>query len=316
MKAVITKGYGGVEVLELENIEKPTIEDNEILVEVKATSINPLDWRIRSGELKMMTGKVPPPRVLGSDYAGVISQVGHNITNYKQGDEVFGQINGMKIKEGTYAQYLKVTQTDIAFKPDNISFEEAASIPLVSSTAYTALNKIAKLQKGQHVFINGGTGGVGSASIQIAKALGAIVTTSVSAKNIDHAKTLGADIVMDYNKDDVLTSTQKYDVIFDTVGKLVFSKVAHTLVKKGVFVTTDATLPAIFLAPIANLFRSRKLKVVMVKPDNSTLVTLKNMVEKEALKPYIFKSFMLEEIKEAHLLSQKGGFCGKLTVTL
>ena len=137
MKAVITKEYGSVDVLSVENVDKPTVNENEVLVEVKAASINPLDWRIRNGEMKMMTGKIPP-RIIGSDYSGVVSETGKGISGYKKGNEVFGLINNMKVKEGTHAEFVVVKENDICLKPNNCSFEEAASLPMVCVTAYKA----------------------------------------------------------------------------------------------------------------------------------------------------------------------------------
>ena len=315
MKAVITKEYGSVDVLRVENVDKPVINENEILVEVRAASINPLDWRIRNGEMKMMTGKIPP-KILGSDCSGIVSEVGKNVTSYKKGDEIFGMINALKVKEGTHAEFVKVKENDICIKPNNCSFEEAASLPLVSLTAYKSLVNIAKIKKGSTVLINGCTGGVGSAAIQISKALSCKVTGVCSAKNIDFAKKLGADNVIDYKKENILEKTDVYDSIFDTVGNLAFSKAKGILKPGGIYVTTAPTLPAIIFTPIANIFRSKKSKIVMVSPDSNTLNVIKKMVEDEKLKGQIFKTFNIEQIKEAHEMSQNGGFCGKLVLRM
>ncbi len=315
MKAVITKEYGSIDVLNIENVEKPVIGEDEILVEVKAASINPLDWRIRTGEMKMMTGKIPP-RILGSDYSGIIAEIGKNIRNYKKGDEVFGMINGMKAKEGTYAEFVKVKESDISLKPKNINFEEAASLPLVALTAHKALIDIAKIKNGSSVLINGCTGGVGNVAVQIAKALGCKTTGICSTSNIKFAKEIGCDNVIDYKKDAVLKSGTNYDVIFDTVGNLEFTESKHFLKTGGIYVTTAATLSALILSPIANIFRSRKLKVVIVAPNSNSLAIIRDMVEKKELKGHIFKMFSIDQIKEAHELSQKGGFRGKLVIKM
>ena len=313
MKAIITKDYGSVDVLSIENIDLPIIQEDEILVQVKAASINPLDWRIRTGEMKIMTGKTPP-RILGSDYAGVVNKVGKNIKKYKIGDEVFGLIDIVKVKEGTYAEYVKVKENDISIKPKNSSFEESASLPLVSLTSYQAFVNVAKAKKGSNVLINGCTGGVGSAAVQIAKALGYKTTGICSTNNVDYAKTLGADHVIDYKKENVLDSKKKYDIIFDTVGNLKFPLSRKILEAKGTYVTTAVTLPAMIFSPLGNMFRSKKFKLVIVKPNSDNLREIKQLVENGKLKGQVTKIFDFEQIKEAHEMSQNGGFSGKLVL--
>jgi NADPH:quinone reductase-like Zn-dependent oxidoreductase len=315
MKAVITKKYGSIDVLNLESVDQPAINEDEILVEVRAASVNPLDWRIRTGEMKIMTGKTPP-RILGSDYSGVVCETGKNITSYKKGDEVFGMIDIIKAKEGTYADFVKVKENDICIKPNNMSFEEAASIPLVSLTSYTALANIAKAKSGSRVLINGCAGGVGSAAVQIAKALGCETAGVCSTKNIEFAKKIGADNVIDYKKDNVLEKNDVYDTIFDTVGNLAFSKSKRILKSDGLNVTTAVTIPAMIFSPIVNVFRSKKFKLVIVKPDANILKTIKQMVEDEKIKAQIAKIFDLGQIRQAHTMSQNGGFSGKLVVKM
>jgi len=313
MKAIITKAYGSVDVLSVENVDMPTIQEDEILVQVKASSVNPLDWRIRTGEMKIMTGKTPP-RILGSDYAGVVSKVGQNIKKYKIGDEVFGFIDIVKVKEGTYAEYVKVKENDINIKPKNSNFEETASLPLVSLTSYQALVNIAKAKKGNKVLVNGCSGGVGSAAVQIAKALGYETTGICSTKNVEFSKSLGADRVIDYKKENVLSKGEKYDIIFDIVGNLKFSSSKKILESKGTYVTTAVTLPAMIFSPLTNMFRTKKFKLVIVKPDAGNLEIVKQMVENGKLKGQVSKVFNLDEVKEAHQMSQNGGFSGKLVI--
>ena len=315
MKAIITKEYGSADVLNVENVDIPTIQDDEILIEIKAASVNPLDWRIRTGEMKIMTGKTPP-RILGSDYSGVVSKIGKNINTYNEGDEVFGMIDIVKLKEGCYAEFVKLKENDICLKPNNCSFEEAASLPLVALTSYMALVDIAKVEKGSNVLINGCAGGVGSAAVQIAKALGCKTTGICSTKNIEFAKTLGADHIIDYKKENVLDKMDTYDVVFDTVGNLKFSKSKNILKSNGIYVTTAVTISAMMFTPITNLFRSKKFKLVVVKPDSNALSTIKQMAENEKLKGQVSKIFELEQIKEAHEMSQKGGFSGKLVLKM
>jgi len=315
MKAVVTKTYGFVGVLEIEETSIPQINEDEILVEVRAASINPLDVRIRDGEFKMMTGK-KPPRILGVDYAGVVSAVGENVSIFQVGDEVFGMLDGFKTKEGSYAQYLKAKAEDMTFKPNNLSFEEAASLPLVALTAYQALVELGDIAKGEHILINGATGGVGSVAVQIAKALGCHVTATCSQQNLSFATALGADRVIDYAQEDVYSSPIPYDVIFDTVGNLDFGRCKTILNPEGLYVTTDAPVSLIILTPLANLLRRKKMKIVLSKPNGSMLSVIRDMIEEGEINAHIFKRFVMEEIHEAHLLMEKGGFRGKLVLTM
>ncbi len=311
MKAVITSGYGGVDVLSIEEVEKPIINDGEILVKVQASSINPLDWKIRRGEMKMLTGKTPP-RILGTDYAGVVSQVGKNISDFKKGDEVFGMFDGLKNQEGTYAEFVKVTKEEIYHKPSNCSFEESASLALVSLTAYKALVEIAHITKEQHILINGCSGGVGNVAVQIAKSLGCKVTGICSTDSVEFVKGLGVDEVIDYKKEDVLNKESRYDVIFDCVGNLTFFGSKQLLVPKGIYVTTDVKPSSMLLSPLINLFSSKKFKLVIVKPNTQHLNIIKTMAENSQIKAQIAKVFNLEEIREAHTMAENGGFRGKL----
>jgi NADPH:quinone reductase-like Zn-dependent oxidoreductase len=181
MKAIITEKYGDVDVLRQQEVDKPEAQENEILVKVHAFSINPVDWKIRRGDLKLLVGR-KPPKILGGDYAGVVSEVGKQITNFQIGDEVFGLVNAFK--GGTYAEFVRVKKEEIAPKPQNLNFEEAASLPLVSLTAYQSLVDKGQLQPGHHVMINGCSGGVGLSALQIANALGGRVTGVCSTKNV------------------------------------------------------------------------------------------------------------------------------------
>ncbi|MCP4602336.1 MAG: NAD(P)-dependent alcohol dehydrogenase [Proteobacteria bacterium] len=313
MKAIVTKEYGTVDVLQLEDIEKPAIGSDELLVKMMSSSVNPLDWRLRSGEMSIMSGKTPP-QVLGADFAGVVSEIGSSVTGFKKGDQVYGMVDGMK--GGAYAEYLKAKGTDIALKPGNISFEQAASLPLVSLTAYQALTRHAQVKRGDHVLINGCTGGVGSAGVQIATALGCTVTGVCSTKNVEFAKSLGASHVIDYKKANVLENENSYDVIFDTVGNHSFGEFQKTLKSGGVCVTTTPAMPAMFFAPILNLLRSKKSKTIVVSPNSQDLDAIGEMVREGTLKPQIAQVFPLAQIKDAHILSETGRVVGKIVIKI
>ncbi len=313
MKAIVTTGYGFVGVLEIQEVPKPQISEDEILVEVRAASINPLDVKIRDGRFKMMTGRTPP-KVLGVDYAGVVVEVGKEVSTFQVGDEVFGMLDGFRTREGSYAEYIKAKPAGMSLKPKNLTFDEAASLPLVSLTAYQALVELGDLQGGEQVLINGATGGVGSAAVQIAKAFGAEVTAVCRSQNCYFAQELGASRVIDYTQEDPHRSERPYDVIFDTVGNLDFGRCKSILKEDGLYVSTDAPVSLLILSPLANLLRRKKMKILLSRPNGSMLKVIREMVEYGELKAHLFKRFIMDEIHDAHLLMEQGGFRGKLVL--
>ena len=313
MKAILTKEYGNADVLKLAEIDKPIIGDGEVLIQVIITSVNPMEWKVRNGEMKMMTGKTPP-EILGSDFSGIVSKIGSSITGFKKGDEVYGMTDGLK--GGAYAEYLKINEDMFAIKPGNLSFDEAASLPMVAQTAYQALVHKAQVKKGDHILINGCTGGVGSVAVQIAKALGCTVTGVCSTKNIEFAKSLGADHIIDYKKDDLLENENSYDSIFDTIGNHSFAEFKKTLKAGGVCVTTSPTIPAMLFGSVLNLFRSKKAKIIMVASSKQDLDAIRTMFQNAQIKPQIAHTFPIEEIKDAHNLSEKGRVVGKIVLKI
>jgi NADPH:quinone reductase-like Zn-dependent oxidoreductase len=210
MKAFVVKKYGKNETLHLEEFNKPTVNEHEVLVQIKSAGVNQLDSLIKNGDFKIFL-PYKTPFVNGHDMAGVITQVGAKVSKFKVSDEVYARPADHKV--GTFAEYISVNENDLAFKPKNSSMEEAASIPLVGLTSWQALVEIAKLKKGQKVFIQAGSGGVGTFAIQLAKHLGAFVATTTSSANADLVKQLGADLVIDYKKEDFATILKDYDVV-------------------------------------------------------------------------------------------------------
>ena len=210
MKTYIVKRYGKKEKLHLTDVSEPIVNENEVLVQINATAINPLDTLIKNGDFKIfLPYKVP--FLNGHDMAGVVTKVGSKVSKFKIGDEVYSRPSDFKI--GTFAEYISVNENDLALKPKNLSMEEASSIPLVGLSSWQALIEIAKLKKGQKVFIQAGSGGVGTFAIQLAKHLGAFVATTTSTTNIELVKSLGADLVIDYKKEDFATILKDYDVV-------------------------------------------------------------------------------------------------------
>ncbi len=311
MKAVVANGYGTAEVLEYKEVEIPVIKEDEILVQVHASSVNPVDWKIRKGEMKWITGK-KPPKILGGDYAGVVAETGKNITGYKKGDAVWGAVNSLK--GGAYAEFVKAKNNEIGLKPENLDFTEAASLPIAGLTAYQSLVYKGGLKAGDHIMINGCSGGVGLAGLQIAKAFGCRVTGVCSTRNVELAKKMGADEVIDYTKEDIIKYKGVYDIFFDTVGNISFSQAKIALKQKGSYITPIPSFKIMLLLPIINITGSKKIKIIFAKLNITDLNKLKEMAENGKLHPVIEKVYSLDQIREAHIRSESGRVAGKLVL--
>ncbi len=311
MKAIITSKYGSVKVLQPQDVDRPIIADDEILVQVHACSVNPIDWKVRRGDFKILTGR-KPPRILGGDYAGIVAEVGNQVTLYQPGDAVWGFVE--TFKRGTYAEFVKVKAKEIGPKPDNLSFEEAASLPLVGLTAYQALVYAGRLKKGYHILVNGCSGGVGLAAMQIAKALECKVTGVCSTNNLQLARKMGANDVIDYTKQDVLKCMGIYDIFFDVVANKSFAQAQRTLKPGGVYVRTLPSFESMIAGPLLNLFRAKKAKVIDCKASAKDLAILKEMVEDGKLVPLIEKVYPLDQVHAAHTRSETGRVVGKLVL--
>jgi len=311
MKAIVTEKYGGVEVLSLQEVKKPVIKDDEILVHVHACSVNPIDWKIRRGNLRILTG-IKPPKILGRDYAGIVDEVGSRVTKYKTGDAVWGVVGSLK--RGTYAEFVGVKEGEVGPKPENLNFEEASSIPMVGSAAYQALLYSGRLKKGDHILINGCSGGVGIAALQIAKALECKVTGVCSTNNLQLIKKMGADEVIDYTKQDVLKNEGIYDIFFDTVGNKSFFQAKGTIKPGGIYVSTVPSPQSMVLGPLINIFSAKKIKNLFSKANAKDLSILREMVENGKLVPLIEKVYPLDRVQEAHTRSETGRVVGKLVL--
>lgn len=311
MHAIIIRNYGPAELLEYAEIEKPQVKNNELLVEVHSSSVNPVDWKVREGHLRILTGK-RFPKILGADFAGKVVEVGENVHDYKIGNEVYGSIDA--IKGGAYAEYISVNPDHISYKPQELSFRQAASIPVAGLTALQSLRDLGNLRNGQKVLINGCSGGVGTFAIQIAKAFGTYVTGVCSDRNIELAKKLGADNVIDYTKSNIQGLKEKFDVIFDVVPNLTFSSIKKILTDHGIYVTTLPSVKTIVESLYTSLISKKKLKIIFVKSNPADLNFLRKLIEEGKLKPHISKVFPLKEAREAHLLSESKRAQGKLVL--
>ena len=307
MKAIVYTQYGSPDVLQLKEIEKPTPKDDEVLIKVMAASANPLDWHMMRGEpfLVRLDGGLRKPKhtQLGADVAGWIEAVGRNVTEFKVGDAVFGDISGADL--GSFAEYVCSKPETLALKPANISFEEAAATPVVGFTAIQGLRDKGKIQSGQHVLINGASGGVGSFAVQYAKAMGAEVTGVCSTRNLEMVRSLGADHVLDYTKEDFTRTGQRYDLIYDAVGNCSVGDYQRALTPNGIAsVAGLTTLPLLFQVMIwgslVSKFSSQDIGLMKTAQANKKdLLIIKDLLESGKVKPVIDKSYPLSETADA-----------------
>ncbi len=316
----------------IKEVPIPDIRSNDVLVKIVAASINPIDIKTKDGGLKMVLS-YDMPIIMGSDFAGIITAVGEKVTNYSIGDAVYGRVQKNRI--GTFAEYIAVDQGAIALKPKNINFEEAASIPLVGLTSYQALHDIMQIQPGQKVMIQGGSGGIGTIAIQLAKYLGAYVATTTSANNFDLVKSLGADYPINYQTTNFAEVLQDYDYVFDTRGGATL-EAAFKIIKPGGKVVSIAGLPNYrfgkeygvplwkqfaFKMVTRNLTKLEKqtqasYTFLFMKPSGTQLDVLRHLIEAEIIKPVIDRIVPLSEVKEALSYSQSGRATGKIILQM
>ncbi|MEH1770387.1 NAD(P)-dependent alcohol dehydrogenase [Nostoc sp.] len=312
MKAVVIRRYGAAEVLQYEDVEQPKIEPTQLLVKVRASSVNPVDWKIRQGMLSLITGS-KFPKILGFDVAGDVVEVGSGVTRFKPGDAIYGSTS---FPGGGYAEFAAVPENLAVLKPTNLNYEEAAAVPLAALTALQALRDQGNIQTGQNLLINGAAGGVGIFAVQIAKALGAVVTGVSSTKNLDLVKSLGADRVIDYTQQDFTEDTTQYDIIFDAVGKRSLSETKRVLKPNGVYITTSPS-PKVFLEIVLTAFLpGQKAKLVFEKPNAKDLVYLKELIESGKIRVVIDRTYPLQELAAAHDYSETGRAVGKIAIAL
>lgn len=306
MKAVIIENYGGIEQLKYTDADKPRLKDRDVLIEVAATSVNPVDWKLREGHLKSMLA-YDFPLILGWDAAGTVKEVGKSVTKFEAGDEVFSRPD--ITRNGTYAEYVAVDENLVAHKPNNLSFEEAASIPLVGLTSWQCLVDFADLKKGDKVLIHAGSGGVGSFAIQLAKSFGAWVATTCSTKNIEFVESLGADRVIDYKNEDFTEILHDMDIVFDTLGGDI-QKQSYQVLKEGGCLVSIAQPPDEAFAKEKNV----KSGYVFMDPDGEQLEKIAKRIEKGEIRPVVGTVMKLEDIKEAHRLSETEHAKGKIVL--
>ncbi len=312
MKAVTINRYGSAEVLQYQDVEKPQIKSDQILVKVHAASVNPIDWKIRKGMLKLLTGN-KFPMILGFDVSGEVVEVGERVTRFKPGDPVYARLDNPT--GGAYAEYAAVSEQVAASKPSNMTHEQAAAVPLAAMTALQALRDQGKIEQGHKVLINGASGGVGTFAVQIAKAMEAEVTAICSTSNVELVKTLGANRIIDYTQQDFTKETVKYDVIFDVVGNCSLSECKNVLQPNGIYITTQPT-PSNFVQSFLTMLKpGRKAKVIILQSNGRDLAYLKDLIEAGKIRSVIERTYPLSETAAAHAYSEKERAVGKLVIT-
>ena len=313
MKAIAYQKFGSTDVLQTVEQPRPTIKADEVLVKVKAFSINPMDWKIRKGEMKLMSGS-KFPRNTGTDFAGIVEEVGPAVLGVKKGDEVFGVVKNM-MKEGVSTEYVAVTSSLVWKKPSNISFPQAASIPVVGTAAVTALEKMGNISSQTSILVNGATGGFGMFLLQLLKQHGANVTAVTGTKGIDSAKKWGANSVLDYSKVNVLSQKTTYDVVIDLSGKMGYKNAKQIMKSKALFLNPTPKPVEIPLSLFNNLFTGKKHIVILSSPSTKYTDVLLKAV-KNGLEIEINKIFPFAQYKEAYQYAEQGRYIGKVAIEI
>jgi NADPH:quinone reductase-like Zn-dependent oxidoreductase len=320
MKAIVYQNYGSPDVLKYKEVEKPTVADDKVLISVHAASVNPYEWHHMRGKpifMRLMgIGLLKPKnQILGSDVAGRVEAVGKNVKQFKPGDEVFGA-SGF----GALAEYVCAAEKNLVLKPANITFEEAASVPIAALTALQGLRDKGQIQPGQAVLINGASGGVGTFAVQIAKSFGAEVTAVCSTRNIDIASSLGADYVIDYTQQNFTKIGQKYDLIFAANGYHPISDYKRALTPKGIYVCAGGsmaqTFQSLLLGPLMSRTEGKKMGSMLAHIVKKDLVFLQELLEACKVVPVIDRRYPLSEAAEALRYLEDGHAQGKVIITM
>ena len=331
MKAWAIENYGSDSKLKLMDFDTPKLQANEVLIEIKAASINPVDFKIRDGKLKQVL-PYELPLILGNDCSGVIVEIGKDIKNFKVGDEIYTRPGKNKI--GTLAEFIAVAESDIALKPKSLSFEEAAGIPLVGLTSWQALFDRGELKSGDRVFIPAGSGGVGSFAVQLAKRHGAYVYTNTSGRNVDFVKSLGADRVFNYKEEDFSEEIEELSLVFDTIGGETQNKAISCLKKGGKLVSIVGPptsrfmkemnkgiifqilgLVMSFTTNLAAFIKGVRYEFMFMTPSGLQLTKIAKLIDEGSIKPVVDKVYPFEEANEALAHVERGHSLGKVIVS-
>jgi NADPH:quinone reductase-like Zn-dependent oxidoreductase len=321
MKAIVRETYGRPDVLQLQEVERPELTDDGVLVQVRAFSVNPVDWYEVTGTpwvARPMTGlRRPKSRVTGHDFAGTVEAVGTKVTDLQQGDDVFGT------SVGSFAECI-CAGAAVGLKPANLTFEEAAAVPIAAVTALQGLRDHGKLKPGQHVLVNGASGGVGTFAVQIAKALGAEVTAVCSTGNIDQTRSLGADRVIDYTRDEFTHAGERYDVILDVAGSKSWSSYRRAMKPHATLVMVGAAKANRLVGPLGHIGRvriaamrgSQRATFFVASPNRPDLAVLREMLDAGTVKPVVDRRYELAELAIALGYLGEGHARGKIVITV
>ncbi|HYH62251.1 MAG TPA: NAD(P)-dependent alcohol dehydrogenase [Solirubrobacterales bacterium] len=322
MQAIVQENYGPGKGLELREIERPSIGEHEVLVRVRAAGVNPADWAVMRG-LPYIARPVyglrrPKIGVRGTDVAGHVAAVGSAVTRFKPGDEVFGA------STGSYAEYAAASEDELALKPTNLTFEQAATVPMAGLVALQAIRDHGKASAGQTVLINGASGGIGTFAVQIAKALGAEVTAVASTRNLELVRSVGADLVIDYTKEDFTRSGKRYDVILDNVSNHPLSRLRHSLTARGVLIPNGGNFGNRWFASAGRLIRAtvlfrfgpQRLGRFLVSTNHDDLVALKELIEAGKVTPVLGSTYPLSGAGRAIDHVGAGHAQGKVVITV
>jgi NADPH:quinone reductase-like Zn-dependent oxidoreductase len=328
MKAIVQDRYGSPEVLEFTTAETPVAGDDEVLVQVHASSVNAFDWHFMRGDpylarLTMGGLKRPPTRIRGRDFSGRVVTTGRNVTRFQPGDDVYGDLG---LRSGAFAEYVAVPVDQVEHKPANLTHEQAAAVPLAANTALIGLRDTADLKAGQRILVNGASGGVGTFAVQLAKSYGAEVTAVCSPRNADLVRELGADHVIDYTREDFTTSGQTYDVVFDLVGNHSLGAFRRALTPDGVFLLSGGgtsnggslvgPMGLFITAQLTRRFVRQRLVAVQEKPSSANLVALRELIEAGEITPVIDRTYPLSEAAEAIRYVEEEHARAKVVITV
>jgi NADPH:quinone reductase-like Zn-dependent oxidoreductase len=323
MKAIVYTKYGSPDVLEFKEVAKPTPKDDEVLIKVIAVSVNAADLHLLRADpflIRLSSGLLKPKNtILGSDIAGRVEAVGRNVQQFKPGDEVFGDISAGGW--GGFAEYVCARADALVLKPANISFEEAAAVPMAAVTALQGIRYAGQIRPGQKVLINGASGGVGTFAVQLAKSSGAEVTAVCSTRNMDTARSIGADFVIDYTKEDFTKTGRQYDLILAVNGDRSISDYRRALSPKGIYVQTGGSMAqmtqAMLQGPWISMTGSQKMgNMGVAKPNQNDLVIVKELLEAGKVKPVIDRCYPLSEVPDAIRYLEEGHAKGKVVITV
>lgn len=321
MKAIVYHNYGSPDVLKLEEVPKPTPRDDEVLIRIRAASINPLDWHFMRGTpylVRTMSGlRKPKVTRLGVDLAGQVEAVGKNVTQFKPGDEVFGACRG------AFAEHACALEGKLALKPVNISFEDAAAVPVAALTALQGLRDKGRIQPGQKVLINGASGGVGTFAVQIAKVFGADVTGVCSTRNMDMVRSIGAHHVMDYTQEDFTKSGQRYDLILDCFANHSLFACRRVLNPKGKYIVVGGPIGSMFgllagwiSALVLSRLVSQKFITFIAKLSKEDLTVMRDLMQAGKVTPVVDRNYPLSDVPKAIRYLEEGHARGKVVITM